>query len=381
MNSMKSVLFLASLFTMNSLFSQTTIDKTMISGGISRSYKLYIPASYNSSTAVPLVLNLHGRGSTSAQQLFYGDFRSIADTANFIMVLPQGTVHSSWGATFWNAYFGQPVNDINFLSELIDTISQNYNIDQDRIHATGMSNGGYMSLALAAGLDNKIASVASVTGTMTVIFPSSPVNTKPISVLQIHGTADSTVKYNGDISSQSVNSVLNYWKTHNNTTTTPIIDSVPNINLSDNSTAIKYTYGGGNSNTEVIHYKVVGGEHTWPGAAVNIGVTNKDFNASDVIWKFFNKHPRTNSVGVKEVKSVSNFKFIYDMETNSVKLSGLQQEKKYSYYVYNNAGARILYGFVNSNTIQLPNLKSGMYIFNVVESQSGAMESRRFISK
>ena len=103
---MKKLLLLNLLFISSSYFSQTTIDKTIVSGGITRSYKLYIPAMYNGSTSVALVLNLHGLGSNSVQQMFYGDFRSIADTANFIIVHPQGTTSATLGSTYWNAYFG-----------------------------------------------------------------------------------------------------------------------------------------------------------------------------------------------------------------------------------------------------------------------------------
>ncbi|MBK6993805.1 MAG: hypothetical protein IPH31_02355 [Lewinellaceae bacterium] len=72
--------------------SQTTISGTIQSGGLTREYMLYIPAAYTGNTAVPLVFNLHGYTSNNEAQAFYGDFRPIADTANFLIVLPNGTL-------------------------------------------------------------------------------------------------------------------------------------------------------------------------------------------------------------------------------------------------------------------------------------------------
>ena len=73
------------LLTTMEVFGQQTIDATMQHDGITRQYRLYIPAAYNGNTAVPLLFNLHGYGSNNLQQTIYGDFRGIADTANFII--------------------------------------------------------------------------------------------------------------------------------------------------------------------------------------------------------------------------------------------------------------------------------------------------------
>lgn len=381
---MKTVLLALSLLLSFPFLSQQTIDKTIISGGITRDYKLYIPASYSSTAAVPLVINLHGLGSDNFQQMFYGDFRPIADTANFIIVHPQGTYESTTlMANYWNAYFGGTVDDMSFLSELIDTISSNYNIDVNRIHSTGMSNGGFMSLALAAGLHDKIASVASITGSMSQLFPVTPNNNYPISVLQIQGTSDSTVKYAGDANTQSIASVLNYWISHNNTSTTPVIDSVPDINTTDNCTAIKYTYGGGTNNTEVIHYKIVGGEHTWPGSAFRIGITNQDINASKVAWDFFNKHQKVNTVGVSEIEKEILVSFNNDMANSKLVLQSKELNPNLNYVIYDINGKKIEGNqFTDSKTsIDTQSYKAGMYVIRVSNSNSSQVNSFKFVVK
>lgn len=378
---MKSLLLIATLMVAFTINSQSTIDKNIQSGGITRSYKLYIPASYTGSSSVALVLNMHGLGSTSQQQMFYGDFRAIADTANFIIAHPQGTVETTTlGRTYWNAYFGGAVDDISFLSELIDTISSNYNIDINRIHSTGMSNGGYMSLAIAAGLHDKIASVASVTGSMTQTFPVSAINQYPISVMQIHGTADSTVKYVGDTASQSIQNVLNYWLLHNNITSSPVVDSLPDINTTDNSTAIKYTYSGGTDNTEVIHYKVIDGAHTWPNALISIGVTNRDFDASREIWKFFNRNRKVNTVGVNEIEKAELVSFFNDYINSRLNVTNLSKANL-EYSIVDISGKKIGGDqLINkTNYIETQSFNSGIYILRIKEINSNRFSSYKFV--
>lgn len=284
------------------IFSQTTINGSISHTTGTRTYQLYIPAIYDGSTAVPLVLNLHGYGSTNTQQMFYGNFKPIADTANFLILAPQG-LDDNTGTAHWNASWGTGVDDVGFLSALIDSIASEYNINTDRVYSTGMSNGGFMSFTLAGELSDKIAAVASVTGTMSILQIPNNTVARPMPIMQIHGTADPTVNYNGDQYFLSVDSVLNYWIAHNNCSTTPVITPVPDVNTGDGCTAERFDYLGGDNGAEVVHYKITSGEHTWPGAGFTIGVTNQDFDASTEIWKFFSKYERSTLVSITEFPS------------------------------------------------------------------------------
>lgn len=271
------------------LFSQTTVSGSFMYQSISRTYRIYIPAIYNASVAVPLVLNLHGYGSNNTQQEAYGEFRPIADTANFIIVHPNGTLDQNL-QRFWNAFDASPIDDVGFLSALIDTVSANYNIDQNRIYSTGMSNGGFMSYDLAYMLSHRIAAVASVTGGMIYshLAACNPIHPTPI--MQIHGTADATVAYSGDAYIEPVDSLVKFWVDFNNCNPNPVITNVPDVNTSDGCTAVHYVYSGGDSSTTVEFYKILGGGHSWPGAIININITNMDFNASKEIWRFFSQY-------------------------------------------------------------------------------------------
>ena len=147
--------------------SQQTINASITHGGLQRDYILYVPTSYSAATSAPLVFNFHGYTSNANEQMWYGDFRPIADTAGFIIVHPNGTLDNS-GTSHWNVgWGGSTVDDIGFTESLIDNLSATYNIDNNRIYSTGMSNGGFMSYQLACELSDRIAAIASVTGSMS----------------------------------------------------------------------------------------------------------------------------------------------------------------------------------------------------------------------
>jgi len=289
---MRISITLLSLLCSGAVLAQNTVSGTIESGGLTRDYLLYVPAAYTGNEAVPVVFNLHGYTSNNVAQGFYGDFRPIADTANFLIVLPNGTIDAQ-GNRFWNTFLGNaPVNDVAFIRDLLDTLQANYNIDPNRVYSTGMSNGGFMSYSLACELNNRIAAIASVTGTMIQSKLNACNPARPVPVMQIHGTADPTVPYNGSAINTFVGipALINAWVGFNNCGTTPSITPLPDIITTDGCTAERHLYTGGDRGSSVELYKVNGGGHTWPGASFNIGVTNQDFSASREIWRFFSQY-------------------------------------------------------------------------------------------
>ena len=284
-------LFLFALSTAFPISAQTDVSGTIQSGGLVREYRLYKPAAYTGATAVPLIINMHGYGSNNLEQEFYGDFRGIADTANFLIVHPNGTLDNQ-GQRFWNTFGnGATVDDVGFIRDLIDSLSATYNIDPQRIYATGMSNGGFMSYALACELNDRIAAIASVTGSMAPSKLATCNPQRPVPVMEIHGTADNVVPYNGQpLTMTAIPTLVSAWVAFNNCNPTPVVTSVPNTSTADGCTAEHSVYSGGDAGSTVEHYKIIGGGHTWPGAAFIIGVTNQDFKASQEIWRFFSQY-------------------------------------------------------------------------------------------
>lgn len=279
---MRRILFL--LFLPVFAFSQQTINGSISHGGLQRDYILYVPAMYNAGNPTPLVFNFHGYTSNANDQMWYGDFRSIADTAGFIIAHPMGTLDNS-GITHWNVgWGGSTVDDIGFTTALIDSLSADYNIEQDRIYSTGMSNGGYFSYHLACNLSTKIAAIASVTGTMSQFTYNNCNPQHPTPVMEIHGTADAVVDYS------SIPNVMDYWVTYNQCDTQSVFTPIPNINTLDGCTAEHFVWQNGLNGVEVEHFKIIGGGHTWAGTAFPSTGTNLDIDASVEIWRFFSRY-------------------------------------------------------------------------------------------
>ncbi|PWH84972.1 T9SS type A sorting domain-containing protein [Brumimicrobium oceani] len=314
---MKHLLLLLSLFLSNILSAQTGTQSnlTLEHNGINREYILYVPQAYDGQTEYPLLLNLHGYGSSMLEQIFYGEFRDIADTANFIMAVPNGTLDPT-GERYWNFFVPAGADDLGFLSDLIDEISTNYEINTNRVYSTGMSNGGFMSYYLACNLSDKITAIASVTGTMDASQLAGCTPTKPVPTMSIHGTDDAVVPYNGNITFASVPNVVDHWVAQTNTNTSPVVTQLPDIDPTDNCTAEHYLYENGTNGATVEHYKIVDGGHTWPGAIFDIGVTNHDFDASTVIWRFFSQFNSAELLSAKEENQLDKIVNIYPNPSN-----------------------------------------------------------------
>jgi polyhydroxybutyrate depolymerase len=293
-------------------FAQETIEHTITHDGLEREYVLYVPESYTGQDSVPLLFNFHGMGGTAYEQMEWGDFRSIADSAAFLIAHPQGTGNN--GMTFWN--IGQDttaVDDIGFTEAMIDSISAEYNINLDRVYATGKSMGGFFSIHLAGQLSEKIAAIASVSGTMTQDMYNNMSPVHPTPFLQIHGTDDLLVPYNGNPIYLSVADVLDYWIEYNNCNTTPVVTPLPDIDPGDGSTVEHWVYDEGDNEVNVEHFKVLGGGHSWPGSDDPYPGTNFDIDASEEIWNFFSRYDINGliggSTGIEEISESipSNF--------------------------------------------------------------------------
>ena len=345
-----------------SISAQQTINGSMIHDGIQRDYILYIPAIYDGNTDVPLILNFHGFGSNANQQLVYGDFRDIADKEGFLLVHPEGTLLN--GNQHWNVgsfTIGSTTDDVSFTEALIDELANQYAINLDRVYATGMSNGGYMSFLLACQLSEKIAAVASVTGSMTPETYNACNAQHPTPILQIHGTSDSTVPYNGDTWTRSIEDVISYWANYNNCETNPTTKALADIDPSDGSTVEHIVYIDGDNGLTTEHMKVIGGGHTWPGSAFNFPGTNYDINASIEIWQFFSRFDINGTLSVN--KFDKRQVIIYPNPTNSKINLSLNFSEELNYELFSSLGKLLIIGTIKTNNqeIDLSNLSPNIY--------------------
>lgn len=377
-----SILFISTLFISQ---AQTTIIDSIFSGGIYRTYRLYKPAIYTGTTARPLILNLHGYTSTANSQQLYSNFMPVADTANFLMVFPQGTKDGS-NQPYWNAGLSPTlVNDIAFLNALIDSLDLTYNINLNRVYSTGMSNGGFMSHTLACELSNRITAIASVTGSIfTTQYGTNCHPTRPVPVMQISGTSDGTVPYAGNMSQgmMPIDSVVKYWVIKNNCNQTAIFSNVLNTSTSDGCTAEHYVYNNGNSGSTVELYKIISGGHTWPGFPFGGVGTNLDINASKEIWRFFNKYTLSTLTGVNENAAVTKSLSVYPNPANSVLNFSL--DKTFNSFVtieITNILGKVILSEVTKNTsISLENINTGIYFISV-KTENGEIAKTKFIKE
>jgi len=348
--------------------AQQTVYDTITHNSVQRSYILYIPASYVPGTAMPLVFNFHGYTSDASSQMWYGDFRSIADTAGFMIAHPMGTLDGS-GVTHFNVgWGGSAADDIGFTDAMIDTISAAYSVDLDRVYSTGMSNGGFMSMTLACSLSSRIAAVASVTGSMAPVIMAGCGASHPTPVMQIHGTADGTVPYTGGAGwSESIDNVMNLWVNYNNCSASSILTNVPDSDPTDGSTVEHFLWEDGDNCVDVEHYKITGGGHTWAGSAFPSAGTNYDINASEKVWQFFSRFDINGkidcTVGVNEIENGLSLNVFPNPAQDILQVDSKFQNETYE--IWSLQGKKVIAGTISTTQLDIQPLTQGTYILRV----------------
>jgi len=374
------ILIIAFLFTL-ATHAQTptglSISSSITSSGVNRVYTIYIPAMYDGSIPVPLVFNIHGFSGNDIQQEQYGDFRAIADTANFIVVHPKalGAVPS------WEV-FGDSITgaaDKTFIMNLLDSIEAQYNIDPTRVYSTGYSEGGFMSQDLACQFSTHFAAIASVCGGMVQSHFNSCDPQHPTPFMEIHGTADPVITYSGVGGAQTcmpTDSVVKYWVNFNNCNTSAALTNLPDINTFDLCTVEHYVYTSGNLDGTVELYKVINGGHQWPadvitGGLLGVGNRNMDFNASKEIWRFFSQHRLLTGIENYGIKN-NDFVIYPNPSDGNIKVVLRNNQNVSSITIYNVLGKVVFQKNISnfSSFINLSNEPSGIYFYQAYEKNN-----------
>ncbi|CAB4362848.1 MAG: prolyl oligopeptidase family serine peptidase [Actinobacteria bacterium] len=176
------------------------VDTSPVVPDPTRPFDVFVPSSYTKGTAMPLVVLLHGYGATGPIQEAYFGVQALAESEGFLYVHPTGTTNSL-GKAFWNATdaccgYQTTVDDVAYLTGILDSVSAQYDVDPKRIYFMGHSNGGFMSYRMACELSGRVAAIASLAGA-TFLDAAKCNPSEPVSVLQVHGTADGTIAYAG----------------------------------------------------------------------------------------------------------------------------------------------------------------------------------------
>lgn len=274
-------------------------------GGLKRTYRIHVPSSQDKTRPMPLVIALHGGGGTGEgmERHTRAGLNRLSDKDGFVVVYPDG-IEKHWndgrGKVQYRAH-RENVDDIGFISALIDDLVKRRNIDGKRIYITGISNGAMLSNRLACELAERISGIAPVAGNMPYDLAPHCAPSKPVSVLMISGTKDPMMPWEGGEASfgrrtfgkvLSVMETIKFWVAHNGCLPNPVVTREPDKDPQDGTRVRKEVYGGCREGTEVRLYAIEGGGHTWPGGSQYlpekfIGKTTKDIDANDVVRDFF----------------------------------------------------------------------------------------------
>jgi len=284
-------------------FSQTsrgTAVRTVEVENTHRTYWLHIPPSYDKTKLIPLVLVFHGGEGQPQQIERHTGFSDLADRDGFIVAYPEG-IDKHWNDGRENA---PQVDDVEFVSALIEDIARSFNVDRKRIYATGISNGGMFSQRLACELSGTIAAIASVAASMPDALAVRCKPARPISVLMINGTDDPLIPYGGGALPRttvggkvlSTPDTIKFWVDHNKCSQKPTSMLLPDQDQQDDTRVRRENYTQCASGVGVELDAVEGGGHTLPGTRQYlperlIGKTSREINGSETIWSFFKRHP------------------------------------------------------------------------------------------
>lgn len=266
-----------------------TTTVSISSSAVARDFTVHRPNVAAPQAGYPLVLMLHGGLGTGAQaEASYG-WDTMADQQGFLVAYPDG-LNRTWNAgTCCGTSARDGVDDVAFLTAVVARITQMVSVDANRVYLTGMSNGAMMTYRMAC--ETKLfAAVAPVAGTQLVDCLSA----QPVSLLHIHGTADSTVRLDGKrgkapgfVTGPPIAEVVNSWRKQDGcgafATSTANGVSTSVANCTDSRT--------------VEWILVAGAGHQWPGSTrstyAGADQPSDALSATSVIWAFFAAHPRT----------------------------------------------------------------------------------------
>ncbi len=258
--------------------------------GRPREFLLHVPEDL--APNAPLVFVLHGYTDSADAIQRYSQMSALADQERFVVVYPQGTIDAA-GYAYWEvgyAFHDGSVDDVGFLLSLRALLIADQGLDPTRVYATGMSNGADMMYRLACEVPEAFAAVAPVAGCLMGWLTDSCVPNPEIPLFEIHGTADRTTPWEGDLEGSGG------WGPYYGTEASVghFVDAygleveeqeaLPDLHPDDGSTVAATRWSSSQTPTEVWLYTIAGGGHVWPGQS-----GNQDIRVSDSIWSFFQK--------------------------------------------------------------------------------------------
>jgi polyhydroxybutyrate depolymerase len=293
------------------------VDSVMVDG-VQRHFQVHVPPGYDRNRPLPVVLIFHGLQMNSTMMVGMTGFNPVSDHNNFIAVYGEG-VNNRWS----DGRTSSGVDDVAYVTSLLDKLAKEVNIDRRRVYACGISNGGFFAQVLACTIPDKIAAAGVVASTMMDRTQGMMQGSKAVPIVFFLGTDDPLLPWadgrNKDIGKLgealglgalgsidnglarmggliTVPETIAFWTAHNNCSGNPQVTQEADRDARDGTTVRKESYG--SSSNQVVLYTIEGGGHTWPGCpnlSAITGLTGKisqDIDASSLMWEFFKTRSR-----------------------------------------------------------------------------------------
>lgn len=288
------------------LYKQPTDTKV---NATRRTYVVHVPAGYDGSTEVPLVLMLHGAFSTGQATARDFELDALADREGFLLVLPDG-VGINGQFQHWNAghccewSMRNEIDDVGFVLGVLDEVLARFAVDRSRIYVAGYSNGGMMAHQFAAVHGDRVAAVAAVAATVggrpgpddpwkTI---ENPIRARP--VLLIHGRDDESIAYEGgrgpgsrskrEVSSLARSAAL--WAENN------ACSEAPDETRERDGALLRQVWSECRGAADVVAITLEGWPHDWPGPPFTRKLDAEHplagYDAGEEIWRFFQQAQR-----------------------------------------------------------------------------------------
>ncbi len=266
-----------------------TFEETVTVGDKQRRYIVHVPTGYVADKPTPLVLSLHGSGSTAAQQMALTGIATSSDKHGFVVIAPQA-VAGQWQLPAYNGTTAVTAES-EYLRTVISEVDRKVCLDHSRQYASGMSMGSIMTFVLACAKEQTFAAFGGVGATFyRPVCGQSP----PAPLIYFHGSRDTVVPIEGgDVRGfgfSPVQQTMADWAAHNRCAPTPTRTQI--------GEATRFLWSGCAANADVDYYRVAGAGHTWPGGPLDVanlieptlGKTTRDVSANDLMWQFFSRY-------------------------------------------------------------------------------------------
>ncbi|MFA5137884.1 MAG: PHB depolymerase family esterase [Elusimicrobiota bacterium] len=281
----------------------------LVHGGITRSYSYRLPPSYAPGSSLPVVFVLAGgrKGGAGMKVITDGGFEPLADKEGFILVYPEyvGNIWNDGRNVRTYPSHAKNVDDVGFLSKLMDVFVKDFGADRRRLYVAGYSNGGMMAQRAACELSSRVAAAASVAGAMPSNVARRCRLSRPVPMLMVHGREDYFVSWDEGYVTIAGNkvgrrltvpSMVRFWTTADGCPKKPAERLLPDAAPEDGTRIRESVWGPCRQGAEVRLYDVEGGGHTWPNGGewqpeFISGRISRDLDACAVIWGFFRSLP------------------------------------------------------------------------------------------